>query len=107
MVCSLLLPSKPVATDDDEHRGFARSRCRPGSDHLLLLLHHRLGKFGFGAKVGRGEMKPVLGSVLSWEEEFGAQFGEVNPRGQQGALLRKPVVPPNRDETCGFLPRKH
>ena len=52
-------------------------------------------------------MKPALGSALTWEEESGARFGEVNPGGQQGAVLRKPVVPPNRDETCGFLPGKH
>ena len=38
-------------------------------------------------------MKPALGSALTWEEESGARFGEVNPGGQQGAVLRKPVVP--------------
>lgn len=64
VVCSLLLLSKPVAEDDDEQRGFARSRCCSGSHHLLLLLHHCLGEFSLGAKVGRGETKPELGSAL-------------------------------------------
>lgn len=104
VVCSLLLPSKPVATDDDDQRGFTRSRRCPSSNHLLLLLHHRLGEFSFRVKVGRGEMKPALASALSWEEESETWFGEVNPGGQQGAVLRKPVVVP---VTCGFLPRKH
>lgn len=99
VVCSLLLPSKPVATDDDEQRGFARSRRCPGSNHLLFLLYHRLGEFSFRAEVGRGEMKPALGSALSGEEESGEQFGEVSPGGQQGAVLRKRAVPPNSSET--------
>lgn len=52
-------------------------------------------------------MKPAVGSAPSWEEESGAWFGEVNPGWCQETVLRKPAVPPNRDETCGFLPGKH
>lgn len=87
MVCSLLLPCKPVATDNDEHRGFTRSRRCPGSHHLLLLLHHRLGEFSF-----RGGDKLNLLWAQGLQGESGAWFGEVSPGGQRGALLGNSVV---------------
>lgn len=79
VVCSLLLPGKPVA-EDDADQGILAGRGRgAGSDHLLLLLHHHLGE-------GQGRNPACPGSVQSCRARLG--FGEVNPAGLYWGKLR-------------------